>query len=199
MIETRVEQQTIRQSHPMWKIIDQNCFYSKNLYNHANYIVRKEFTANNKIIKYGALDKILQQSEDYKTLKSQPSQCTLQYLDRNWKSFFKGMKGWKKYPEKYNGMPKLPKFLDKNGRFPWFVKNNCCYIDGDKLIFKVKRLHGYEWKTKAKGRLICVRFIPRGCVYVMEVVTQIEIPDFEPKETQRIASIDCMMQGVLRS
>jgi putative transposase len=123
-------------------------------------------------------------------LKSQPSQCTLQALDKSWKSFFKAVKDWKKNPHKYNRMPKPPKYLNKKGRFPWYIKNNTCHIDGEKLIFQVKRLQGYEWETKAKGRLICVRFIPRGCVYVMEVVTQIEIPDFEERESQRIASVD---------
>ena len=29
---TRVEQQVIKHNHPMWKTIDENCFYSKNLY-----------------------------------------------------------------------------------------------------------------------------------------------------------------------
>jgi putative transposase len=189
--KTRVEQQVIRKSHPMWKVIDENCFYSKTLYNHANYIIRQEFIENRLWIRCMELDKMLQNSEPYKQLKSQPSQCVLQVLDRNWKSFFKSMKDWKKNPSKYLGMPKLPDYKPKDGRFPWFIKNNCCSIQDGKLVFRVKRLQtGYQFKTKAKGRLICVRFIPHGSHYTMEVVTEIEIPDFPEIETKNIASID---------
>jgi len=190
MKECRVEQQVIKKNHPMWKVIDENCFYSKNLYNYANYIIRQEFVKNKRWIKYKELDKMLQQSESYKQLQSQPSQCTLQVLDRNWKSFFISIKDWNIHKNKYLGMPKLPKYLKQNGRYPWFIKNNCCYIDGNILHFRVRRLHGYDWKTHAQGRLICVRFIPRGSVYVMEVVTEIEIPDEVSTESKNIASID---------
>ena len=190
MLTNRVEQQVVKKSHPMWKTIDQNCLYSKDLYNSANFIVRQEFIKNNKIINYYDMDKMLRKSEEYITLKSQPSQCTLQVLDRNWKSFLVATKGWKKNPSKYLAIPKIPKYLKKDGRFPWFIKNNCCYIENGSLKFKVKRLHGYDWKTKAKGRLICVRFIPRGSCYIMEVVTQIEIPDFEKRESKNIVGID---------
>ena len=186
----RVEQQAIKKNHPMWKTIDENCFYSKNLYNYANYIIRQEFIENGNYLNYYKMDKILQPSADYKQLKSQPSQCTLQNLDRNWKSYFEAIKDWKRNPSKYLGMPKLPKYLKKNGRFPWFIKNNCCYIKDKYLVFRVNRLKGYDWKTKAKGRLICVRFIPKGSVYMMEVVTEIEIPDEVTTESKRIASID---------
>ena len=188
---SRVEQQVIRKSHPMWKIIDQNCFYSKNLYNLANYTIRQEFINNKRWIKYYELDKLLQQTDAYRELKSQPSQCTLQAIDRVWKSFFVAIKDWSKHKEKYLGRPKIPKYKDKEkGRFVWFIKNNCSYIDGENLIFKVKRLKGYNFKTKAQGRLICVRFIPKGSNYVMEVVTEIEVPDKVESESSRIASID---------
>ena len=46
---TRTEQQIIRNSHPMWKIIDEMCFNSKNLYNYANYIIRQEYIENKRL------------------------------------------------------------------------------------------------------------------------------------------------------
>lgn len=187
---TRVEQQVIKHNHPMWKTIDENCFYSKNLYNLANYTIRQEFFNTHKWIHYRKLDKMLQEEEAYHQLKSQPSQCTLQVLDRNWKSYFKAIKDWNKDHSKYLGMPKLPHYKKKDGRFIWFIKNNCCYFEGEYLRFRVKRLQGYDFKTKAHGRLICVRFVPRGDNYVMEVVTEINIPDFEDVQTNRIESID---------
>lgn len=174
----------------MWKTIDENCFFAKNLYNLGMYTIRQEFIGNGKWIRYKQLDKMLQPTDAYRELKSQPSQCTLQMLDRVWKSYFQAIKDWKTNPGKYLGMPKLPRYKDKNGRYPWVIKNNSCSIQDDRIIFKVRRLQGYDWRTNAKGRILNVRFIPRGCVYVMEVVTEIEIPDVEDFESKNIASID---------
>ena len=87
-------------------------------------------------------------------------------------------------------MPKYPKFLKKTGRYPWMIPNNTCYLKENELKFKMKMLQGYTWKTNAKGRLIQVRFIPRGTCYVMEIVTEVEIPDFPKREPTNIAAID---------
>lgn len=46
------------------------------------------------------------------------------------------------------------------------------------------------WKTHATGRLIQVRFVPRGSTYVMEIVTEVEVPDIPKAISSRIASID---------
>jgi len=187
----RVETQVIRKSHPMWKVVDENCFYAKNLYNYANYIVRQEFIENSKWLRYQDLQKSLKASEPYKELKSQPSQCVLQIVDRAWKSYFVAIKDWKKNKTKYLGMPKLPGYKKKDGRFMWSIKNNCAYIKEDgEIHFHVKRLKGFRWTTQAKGRLICVRFIPMGTNYKMEVVTEVEVPDEPTYDSERVCSID---------
>lgn len=187
----RVEQIHINRSHPIWRTIDENCFYSKNLYNYANYIVRQEFIATGKWIRYNELAHTLRHSEPYIQLKSQPSQQTLTALDHVWKSFFVAIKDWKKHPEKYLGRPKLPGYKAKNGRFPWYIKNNTCYVDEQKVLhFQVKRLHGVTFQTRTDGRLLGVRFIPRGSVYVMECVFEVEVPDVPEGEPLRIAGID---------
>ena len=70
--------------------------------------------------------------ENYKLTFSQPANCTLRLLDKNWKSFFVTIKDWSKHPEKYLAQPKLPKYLKKDGRFPWMIPNNQLYYDYDK-------------------------------------------------------------------
>lgn len=191
MKTNRVETQVIRKSHPMWKVVDENCFYAKNLYNYANYTIRQEFVENNNWFRYQDLQKSLKSSDSYKQLKSQPSQCVLQMLDRNWKSYFVAIKDWTKNKHKYLGMPKLPKYLSKNGRFVWSIKNNCAYVKEDgEIHFHVSRLKGFKWTTRAKGRLICVRFVPMGTNYKMEVVTEVEVPDIEEFNSERVCSID---------
>ena len=167
------------------------CFKSKNLYNYANYIIRQEFITTGNYINYYEMNRNLKTTIDYKNCMSQPANCTLRLLDKNWKSFFVAIKDWSKHKEKYLGKPKLPKYLKKDGRFIWMIPNNACSFKEDGIIhFGIRKLQSVIWKTNAKGRLIQIRFVPRGCNYIMEVVTEIEIPDVIDVESSRIASID---------
>lgn len=190
MLVNRVEQHQINKNHPMFKVIDEFCFRSKNLYNLANYIIRQEFINNHNYIKYKTMDKMLQQTKEYKALMSQSSQCLLQVLDKSWKSFMVAIKDWIQHPEKYLGKPNIPKYKKKDGRFTWFLKNNQTYIKDGYLNFRLKVFNGYKFKTNAKGRLISIRFVPKGNIYVLEIVTEVEIFDKMKKETQNICSID---------
>lgn len=185
----RVEQTIIRKSHPMWKTIDEMCYHSKNLYNYANYIIRKELDEYEYYVPYPLINKIIKGTWQYKNCMTQPANCVLRVLEKNWKSYFVAIEDWDKNKQKYLGMPKIPDYLKTNGRFLWMIPNNSCYFKEGELKFRLKILQKYKWKTNAQGRLIQVRFIPRGTCYVMEVVTEIEIyPEF--KQPTHIASID---------
>lgn len=195
---TRVEQQIIRKSHLMWKIIDEMCFNSKNLYNYANYIIRQEYIENKRYIPYKEMNYSLKTHQQYKDCMSQPANCTLRLLDKTWKSFFIGLKEYQKKPSKFLGRPQLPKYLKKDGRFTWMIPNNSCYYDKEngELHFRIRKLHSVKWKCRCLGRLIQVRFIPRGCVYVMEIVYEIEVS--EPiKENSRIMGIDLGINNLI--
>ena len=187
----RAEQIIIRKDHQKYKLIDEMCYNSKNLYNEANYMIRQEFIANKNYLNYYDMNKEFKTHENYKACFSQPANCTLRLLDKNWKSYFRAIKDWKKNPEKYLGMPKLPKYLKKDGRYPWMIPNNSCLYDKEngELYFRLNILKGYRFKCRCLGRLIQVRFIPRGSCYVMEIVYETEIPDTKT-ESNRIASID---------
>ncbi len=162
------------------------CFKSKNLYNYANYIVRQEFINNGKWIRYGKLDKLLKSHETYKSLPAQTAQQTLRLLDRNWKSFLNAIKDWSKNQDKYSGRPKLPKYKKKDGRSIAIFTNQQCKIRDGFLTFPKTDL---KLKTRIEGNLREVRIIPKGAVYVVEIVYQKEI-DNTTKEPNRIAGID---------
>ena len=187
----RVEQHKIKIDSEFGEFIDAYCFKSKNLYNYANYIIRQEFINNGNWIRYNELFSLVKDSESYKDIGSNTGQGTLRILDRNWKAFFKGIKGWTTNPSKYLGRPKLPKYRPKDGRFVLSLDSN-----------KVKLIDGYvhfAWKpfkkfngifrTRAKDRIIQCRFIPKCSYYVMEVVYEVEIPDCL-EESNRVAAID---------
>ena len=86
MIVTRVEQQIIRKSHSLWKIIDKMCFNAKNLYNYANYIIRQEYLKSKTYIPYREMNFNLKTHQQYKDCMSQPANCVLRLLDKKWKS-----------------------------------------------------------------------------------------------------------------
>lgn len=135
------------------------------------------------------MDKMLQKTNEYKLLMSQSSQCTLQVLDKAWKSFFVSIKDYIKNPNKYLGRPKIPKYKNKNGRFTWFLKNNQTYIKDGYLNFRVRAMDGCKFKTNVKGRLISVRFVPKGSIYVLEIVYETEVSEKFP-DNKNVCSID---------
>ena len=117
------------------------CFLSKNLYNSALYLVRKEFCNNKTYLNYYSVNKILKESNqiDYRALPSQISQQTLKLLDKNFMSFFATIKK--------GCNAKIPKYLDKlSGRQvvhitkPYIkrINNNEVYIRQFDLTIKTR-------------------------------------------------------------
>lgn len=94
----RVERHILDTSNPSFSLLDSFCFLSKNLYNHANYLIRREFIQNGKWLSYSAIDKILKTDTDYPDYRAMPTaqsaQQTLRLLEKNWKSFFSAIKDW---------------------------------------------------------------------------------------------------------
>lgn len=173
----------------MFEVVDRYCFYSKNVYNEANYILRQEFVKNNRILGAYDLQKLMQNMDCYKECGSQAAQKTIQMLDKAWKSFLVSIKDYSKNPIKYLGKPKIPKYLKKDGRQVFSLKNIQCTLKDGLFRISFKPFKGYTVRTHAKGRLIQCRFVPKGLYYVMEIVYEIEVPDI-PKNSDRIVAID---------
>lgn len=185
----RVEQQIIRKNNSIYNIVDQYCFYSKNVYNQANYIIRQEFINNNNKLSAYDVQKLMQPMDCYKECGSQSAQKTIQLVDKMWKSYFKAIKDWKKNQSKYLGMPKLPKYLPKDGRQVFMIKNIQCSLNNGQFRIAFKPFGGYTVNTHAVGKLMQCRFVPKADYYVMEIVYEIEVPDVVEKRI-RICSID---------
>lgn len=180
-------------------VVDNLCLSSKNLYNHANYIIRKEFIENKKWIRYRELFQIIKNSDGYFDIGSNVGQMTLKILDKNWKSFFNGMRYWEKNRSKYLGMPNLPNYLDKNGRFLLIVDNNKFRIVNNYIYFswsKLKHLNNrfnVSWISNIT-KLCEIRFVPMGVGYKLELVYQTEAPETEPIN-DRIVGIDLGLEN----
>lgn len=189
MLVKRVEQTQINKNNKIYPVIEDFCKRSKLFYNYTNNIILKEFIDNGNWIRYHQLQRDLKTTEPYKSLMSQSSQCVLQVLDRNWKSYFVAMKRWKHDNSRFLGEPKLPNCNTSGDKFTWFLKNNQTYIKDGRLYFKLKCMNGYSFKTKVKGRLIAVRFVPKYDIFTLEIVYECEMEE-QLANNDRIASID---------
>jgi putative transposase len=69
------------------------CHLAKNLYNLANWYVRKDFFNLDNFLSYYDLDFILRTKLVYQRLPSQTAQQILKLVNRNWKSYFKTLRG----------------------------------------------------------------------------------------------------------
>ena len=175
----------------MWEICDEYCLKSKNLYNYANYEIRKSFIEKGEFIKYNDMTKMLKTTEVFKDIGSNSGQHTLKMLEKSWKSFFVSIKDYSKNPSKYLGKPKLPGYKNKDGRHICVLTNMQSQIKDGYLYFAFKPFKPYNnlIKTKIKGKHMQTRIIPKGGCYILEIVYQID--DVEEKEfNNRIASVD---------
>lgn len=193
----RVERHILRPGKRYYKMLDYFLFLSKNLYNHANYILRREFIEKNKIISYGDLDKILKADKDYPDYRAMPTaqsaQQVLRLLEKNWKSFFRSIKDWAQHKEKYTGRPKLPKYKGKDGRNILILTNQNAKLKDGVLVFP-RSFQGYTLKPRCVERenfagFHQVRFLPRQGHIVAEVVYGISIGECLP-DNQGYCSID---------
>lgn len=185
----RVEKHVIKPNHRYYRMLDNFCFFSKNLYNHANYIVRNEFIKNHVIPSYGDLDKILKSDKDYPDYKKMPTaqsaQQLLRQLIHDWTSFFHAIQDWANHKEKYLGRPKLPKYKKKEGRTLLILTNQNAKLKGTVITFP-KSFQGFTLKTTCSEKenflgFHQIRILPRNNFITIEVVYSIEIEELQPK------------------
>ena len=107
-----VETHTIRECHPAFKEIDNLCFLSKNLYNSALYEVRQEYIISKKYINwYEVISRFTKsRQQDYIKLPAKVAQQTIKKVHDAFMSFFA--------LKKKNILVRIPKYLDKLGRYP---------------------------------------------------------------------------------
>lgn len=192
----RTEQQFIRKNHPLYEIVDQHCFYSKNVYNQANYLIRQAFIKENKVLSAFDVQKLMQDMDCYKECGSQAAQKTIQLVGKMWKSFFKANKDYQKHPEKYLGRPKIPKYLPKEGRQVYMLKNIQCSLQDGLFRISYKPFNQYTVKTHVQGKLMQCRFVPKKKYYIMEIVYEIDIPECD-ENIERVCSVDLGVENFI--
>ena len=198
MIVQRVEKHLIKQNNSFYPMFCDFAHKSKNLYNHANFLVRNEFIKNDKWLRYGELDKILKadlEFDDYKKMPTaQAAQQILRLLEKDWKSFFTAIKDWSKHKDKYLGRPKLPKYKPKDGKHILILTNQNVKLK-DNILHFPKTFCGFSVKPQfVKNEKFVsfqqVRFVPNYKSFVVELVYNIEVPDTTLSNNERYLSVD---------
>ena len=198
MIVQRVEKHLIKQNNSFYPMFCDFAYKSKNLYNHANFLVRNEFVKNDKWLRYGELDKILKadlEFDDYKKMPTaQAAQQILRLLEKDWKSFFTAIKDWSKHKDKYLGRPKLPKYKPKDGKHMLILTNQNVKLK-DNILHFPKTFCGFSVKPQfVKNEKFVsfqqVRFVPNYKSFVVELVYNIEVPDTTLSNNERYLSVD---------
>ena len=194
----QVEKHIIKKSHPCYSMFCDYTHLSKNLYNHANFLVRTEFVNTGKWLRYQDLDNLLRQDVDYpdyiNMMAAQSAQQTLRLLDNNWKAFFKSIKDWSKNKDKYTGRPKLPKYKPKDGRMVFILTNQQVKQKDDLLHFP-QSFQGFTMKPRCIRldnfkKINQIRIVPNNQVFCVEIVYSISINDTLMQDNGRYMSID---------
>lgn len=194
----QVEKHIVKKSHPYYSMFCEYTHLAKNLYNHANFLVRTEFVKTGKWLRNYDLEKLLRHDVDYPDYKNmlaaQSAQQTLKLLDYNWKSFFKAIKDWSNNKDKYTGRPKPPKYKPKDGRMVFILTNQQVRLRDDLLQFP-QSFQGFTMKPRCVRldnfkKINQIRIVPNNQVFCVEIVYSISIEDNLLPDNGRYMSID---------
>lgn len=185
----QVEKHLIKSTNKIFKEVDDLCFRAKNLYNSAVYLNRRLLFSNQTRLNYYDLNQALKDLKEYKSLPAKVAQQTLMLVDRCFKGYEQAYRDWLKYPHKYLGEPKYPKYKDKlKGRFPviYTIQAISKTLLSKGIIQPSKT--NIQIKTNLKN-IQQVRFIPFGNNYKVEIVFDVEEVELQPKNNI-VAGVD---------
>jgi IS605 OrfB family transposase len=165
---------------------------SKNLYNHANYIFKKQLESNYFTSEYEMIN-ILQGHPDYNSLPAQTAQQTIKLLVKSWKSYFNALKSYKKNSGKFREKPKAPGFKRKAGFHILYFTSQQVYIRNG--FIKFPKVMGMKIKTRLSVKVNQARIIPKGNNFLVEIIYDRKIPHLRPEKN--IISVDLGLDNLM--
>lgn len=171
---------------------------SNNLWNQALYMFRQRLDNDGIWLWYNDMDKIMKQTLNlngecnYRLLKAQCSQQILRTLDKSIKAYCKSIKDWKKHPEKYKAMPRMPQYRKRGGMFNLFyTKQSATIKDGQMRLTKDLLVTIPQWERYGKDVSMFnqIRLIPERDKVKVEIVYDKELV-VSDVDKSKYASID---------
>lgn len=169
---------------------------------------RKEIKANlfelptkeKSFLGYNFLDCLFKttKQKDYYSLPGQINQQVMKNVVQNWNSFFKSLKDYKKYPDKYKARPQIPGYLPKGSKKEIVLSNQISKMnDSNYLHFpktKLKLNIGKLFSTI--GSYQQVRVVPKQDKFIVEIIFLIgENKEIKPKK-DRCMGLDLGLDNV---
>ena len=185
MVEYRRHSIVVKKNNPLYQEIDRVCFLSKNLFNSTLYAERQSLFNNGVFKFYNQINKEFKDNNqvDYRSLPAKVSKHTQMRVNEAIKSFIKLKKS------NINFKPKLPKYLDKDGRFVAEYEKGALSFKQDGFIKLSKTNIIFPTELK-KDVIKVVRLIPKTGYYLIEILYDKETKQSRNKSNKKIASID---------
>jgi hypothetical protein len=111
-----VEQHRIDRHDPRFAAIDAVAFASKHLSNAALDTTRQAFIHERRVITYEEVARDLKASGEFRALPAKVAQWVVRQVTLAWTSYFAACRAWEEDSTRFLGRPRLPKYLDKQGR-----------------------------------------------------------------------------------
>jgi len=162
-------------------------------------------------INYTELWRLVQYTEAYKKMNSHSAQGTLQQVISDWDSFYEAVDEYnddkkiltpKAFNDKWKSPPSIPRYKKKNGETVAFFSNQHCRIRDGYLTFPglTNSRYSKKWlspvKTRIRGKFQTVRVVPRGTMYVIEIVYAKEVQDLGLNK-DNVCSIDIGVRNIV--
>jgi putative transposase len=183
-----VEQHRIDRHDPRFVAIDAAAIASKNLYNAALYLTRQAFIHERRVVTYETLAREMKTTDEYRALPAKVAQGVLKQVALAWKSYFAACAAWEADSSRFLVHPKLPKYLDKQGR------NLLNYTD--QAISRAPHNRGFvvpsglDIRVETRQTAIDqVRVVPHASHYTLEVIYERPVTP-AVVDPARIAAID---------
>ena len=189
------ERHRIGKNSEYYKILDNEAFKSKNLYNAALYAIRQQYQKDKTYVNYYTLQHKFQteKQHDYYQLPAKVSQQTLKLLDQNYRAYFAALKAYKKNPNTFSGAPRPPKYLDKEkGRCALIytsqaISKRCLERDG---LVKLGNIDVYVHTNIPYAAIRQVRAIRKTNCYYIEIVYESDVVCEPVNPNGKCAAID---------
>lgn len=189
----QVEQHQIKKSSEWFEYCEAVCFASKNLFNAAQYSNRQSFIYGHGSLTQARMDKLFNADVNYKALPAKVSQLVLKQVADSWASYYKALAAWKLDSSKFTGKPKIPGYLESDGRN--LIKFNSQAIS--KTAFKkglvAPSMSPIQVPVKpglSLADIVEVRLVSKVGCYVLEVVYNDGLEDWKLNHKGLSAAID---------
>ena len=189
-----VEKHKIYKSHPSYSKLDEMSRKSNNLYNQCVYFAKHSENLSEDLKN---LDKTMKsfpdEHDNYRSFGyAACAQQIIRLFHQNLRSYFASVKGYKKNPKKYSGVPRFPKFRKSGDRFQVIFTNQKAILNGQTIriapgTFENKLV--IRLRTISAKKLCQVVFAPRNDYFLVYVIYEAADPVIS-QNSSKVAAID---------